>query len=125
VREDMHAASICHHGVVIWPTLLALSERTPLSGATLDQIGANIHLAGDTFRTNDLVRKFFVAMCSRPETAGLALRQVAHRPQEISAGDAARLRERIEERGLLFKVRVLGYQVREKQKERMPAGAVS
>lgn len=35
VREDMHAASICHHGVVIWPVLLALSERTPLSGATL------------------------------------------------------------------------------------------
>src|SRR5882724_5814795 len=35
VREDMHAASICHHGVVIWPTLLALSERTPLAGATL------------------------------------------------------------------------------------------
>lgn len=35
VREDMHAASICHHGVVIWPTLLALSERTPLTGATL------------------------------------------------------------------------------------------
>lgn len=34
VREDMHAASICHHGVVIWPTLLALSERTPLSGTT-------------------------------------------------------------------------------------------
>src|SRR5260370_1051897 len=35
VREDMHAASICHHGVVLWPTLLALSERTPLAGATL------------------------------------------------------------------------------------------
>jgi 2-methylcitrate dehydratase PrpD len=34
VREDMHAASICHHGVVIWPTLLALSERITLSGAT-------------------------------------------------------------------------------------------
>jgi 2-methylcitrate dehydratase PrpD len=35
VREDMHAGSICHHGVVIWPTLLALSERTAFSGATL------------------------------------------------------------------------------------------
>lgn len=35
VREDMHAGSICHHGVVIWPTLLALSERTPFSGSTL------------------------------------------------------------------------------------------
>jgi 2-methylcitrate dehydratase PrpD len=35
VREDMHAASICHHGVVIWPTLLALSQRTPVSGAAM------------------------------------------------------------------------------------------
>src|SRR6476620_3466176 len=34
VREDMHAASICHHGVVIWPTLLALSARGSPSGAT-------------------------------------------------------------------------------------------
>jgi 2-methylcitrate dehydratase PrpD len=35
VREDMHAASISHHGVVIWPTLLALSEQAPLRGTTL------------------------------------------------------------------------------------------
>jgi 2-methylcitrate dehydratase PrpD len=35
VREDMHAASICHHGVVIWPALLALAQRTPVSGAAL------------------------------------------------------------------------------------------
>ncbi|WOH67542.1 MmgE/PrpD family protein [Bradyrhizobium sp. BWA-3-5] len=35
VREDMHAASISHHGVVIWPALLALSERAPLRGTTL------------------------------------------------------------------------------------------
>ena len=34
-REDMHAASICHHGVVIWPALLALAQRTPVSGAAL------------------------------------------------------------------------------------------
>lgn len=35
VREDMHAASIGHHGVVIWPVLLALSQRAPVSGADL------------------------------------------------------------------------------------------
>jgi 2-methylcitrate dehydratase PrpD len=35
VREDMHAASICHHGVVIWPALLALAQRAPSSGAAL------------------------------------------------------------------------------------------
>lgn len=34
VREDMHAASIAHHGVVIWPTLLALSEQATVRGST-------------------------------------------------------------------------------------------
>lgn len=35
VREDMHAASICHHGVVVWPALLALAEGRGVSGDTL------------------------------------------------------------------------------------------
>jgi 2-methylcitrate dehydratase PrpD len=35
VREDMHAASISHHGVVVWPTLIALAERKGVSGAQL------------------------------------------------------------------------------------------
>jgi 2-methylcitrate dehydratase PrpD len=35
VREDMHAGSIGHHGVVVWPVLLALAQRTPVSGARL------------------------------------------------------------------------------------------
>ena len=35
VREDMHAASIAHHGVVIWPALLALCERSAAPGTTL------------------------------------------------------------------------------------------
>lgn len=35
VREDMHAASISHHGVVVWPVLIALAERGPVSGARL------------------------------------------------------------------------------------------
>jgi 2-methylcitrate dehydratase PrpD len=35
VREDMHAASIGHHGVVLWPVLLALAQRSQVSGAQL------------------------------------------------------------------------------------------
>lgn len=50
---------------------------------------------------------------------------VAHRPAELSAAEHQGLVRRIESRGLLFKVRVLGYQVREKQKEFVPAGKVS
>ncbi|MDA9469382.1 MmgE/PrpD family protein [Bradyrhizobium sp. CCBAU 53415] len=62
VREDMHAASIAHHGVVIWPTLLALSEQTPLHGVRLltaaiigYEAGARI---GRALLTSDLARLY-------------------------------------------------------------------
>lgn len=35
LREDMHAASISHHGIIVWPTLLALSATVKKSGADL------------------------------------------------------------------------------------------
>jgi 2-methylcitrate dehydratase PrpD len=34
VREDMHTGSVSHLGVVIYPTLLALAQRKPVSGQT-------------------------------------------------------------------------------------------
>jgi len=49
--------------------------------------------------------------------------EVAHRPSELSADELAALRQRIESHGLLFKVRVLEWQVREKQKEPAPGAA--
>ncbi len=35
VREDMHAASNTHHGVVVWSTLLALAETRPVTGGEI------------------------------------------------------------------------------------------
>jgi 2-methylcitrate dehydratase PrpD len=35
VREDMHAGSIAHLGVVVWPTVLALAEKHGASGSQL------------------------------------------------------------------------------------------
>lgn len=32
VREDMHPASIGHHGIVVWPVLLALAQARPTGG---------------------------------------------------------------------------------------------
>ena len=76
VREDMHAASVCHHGVVIWPTLLALSERTPLSGARLlgaaiigYEAGAQI---GRALITADLARLYRPTGLVAPLGAALA-----------------------------------------------------
>ncbi|MCK1392492.1 MmgE/PrpD family protein [Bradyrhizobium sp. 1] len=76
VREDMHAASIAHHGVVIWPTLLALSEQTPLHGARLlaaaiigYETGARI---GRALLTSDLARLYRPTGLVTPLGAALA-----------------------------------------------------
>ncbi|MGB8398933.1 MmgE/PrpD family protein [Bradyrhizobium sp.] len=76
VREDMHAASICHHGVVLWPTLLALSERTRLPGATFlaaaivgYEAGAQI---GRALFTADLARLYRPTGLVAPLGAALA-----------------------------------------------------
>src|SRR5690349_4709971 len=76
VREDMHAASIAHHGVVIWPTLLALSEQTPLHGARLlsaaiigYETGARI---GRALLTSDLARLYRPTGLVAPPGAALA-----------------------------------------------------
>jgi 2-methylcitrate dehydratase PrpD len=76
VREDMHAGSICHHGVVIWPTLLALSERSSFSGAALlaaavvgYETGAQI---GRALFTADLARLFRPTGIVAPLGAALA-----------------------------------------------------
>ncbi|MBB4426262.1 2-methylcitrate dehydratase PrpD [Bradyrhizobium sp. CIR48] len=76
VREDMHAASIAHHGVVIWPALLALSEQTPLHGAGLltaaiigYETGARI---GRALLTSDLARLYRPTGLVAPLGAALA-----------------------------------------------------
>ena len=48
------------------------------------------------------------------------LLEIAHSPAQLSSADLERLRERIEARGILFKLRVLGSNV---QRHRRPAGA--
>jgi 2-methylcitrate dehydratase PrpD len=62
VREDMHAGAIAHLGVVVWPTLLAFAERTPVDGgALLDaavvgyEAGARL---GRALITAELARRF-------------------------------------------------------------------
>jgi hypothetical protein len=55
--------------------------------------------------------------------------EVAHRPSSMTASEVEDIRHRIESRGLLFRVRVIETQVREKEKENVGAparaGAVS
>ncbi len=53
-------------------------HQVPLSRATERRVAENLHLVTDTFRTSDIVRRFFVAICNRPTQAGFALRHAAN-----------------------------------------------
>ena len=80
VREDMHAASICHHGVVIWPILLALSERTRLSGATLLAAAIVGYEAGAADRPRTLQRRSGASLPA-DRTRGAAGRGAGRKPR--------------------------------------------
>lgn len=46
------------------------------SHTTEREITANLDLVGESFRSGDLVRRFFVAICGRPLRAGMVFRQM-------------------------------------------------
>ncbi|ARP95209.1 MmgE/PrpD family protein [Bordetella genomosp. 13] len=90
VREDMHAGSVAHLGVVVWPTVLALSERHAVSGAQAlaaavvgYETGARIGRAVITrelarlFRPTGLVGPFAAAMAGA-RVMGLDEAQALH-----------------------------------------------
>ena len=52
-------------------------RNRPLSPGTLSQVKNNLHLVNEAFRSNDVVRRFFVALCNRPQRAGFVLREAA------------------------------------------------
>jgi [protein-PII] uridylyltransferase len=54
------------------------ARRTvPLSAAAAHWVTNSLHLVNDEFRTSDVVRRYFIAICNRPLQAGSALREVA------------------------------------------------
>ncbi|MCC6142165.1 MAG: HD domain-containing protein, partial [Candidatus Hydrogenedentes bacterium] len=54
----------------------ATRRKVLLSPATERLVRQNLHLVNEAFRSNDLVRHFFVAICNRPAQAGAILRQM-------------------------------------------------
>jgi [protein-PII] uridylyltransferase len=59
---------------VFWESARA---RIPVSDATLARITAHRHLVGRDFQNNELVRRFFFAICNYADYAGKVLRQMA------------------------------------------------
>jgi hypothetical protein len=85
-------------------------------------LSASRRSAGELAAANRLYRQAAVragepAVASVLDDLERVLVEIAHSPQPASSDEIGRLRQRIESKGLLLKVRVIGSQVREKQKE--------
>ena len=85
-------------------------------------ISAQQQYAEELVGANRLYRQTVVragepGMASLLDELERLLVEVAHRPSSLSPSDLADIRSRIESRGLLFRVRVIETQVREKEKE--------
>jgi hypothetical protein len=99
--------------------------------------GASVDIASEQVQAQELVgaSRLYRQAVTHAGEPGLAsvleelerlLVEISHRPSSLTPEELTQLRQRIESRGLLFKVRVLESEVREKEKETMPvAGGVS
>jgi hypothetical protein len=110
--------------------VVALGEHLERSQAVLIELvnaptGADVDVTSEQTRANDLLadNRLYRQTASREGDAEVSsvleelerlLLDVAHGPSRLTAEDLASLRQRIEEKGVLFKVRVIGTNLRQR-----------
>lgn len=127
VRERILLVAVGDH---LERSRLVLAEISNGNGGGAIDISSERATAQDLVATNRLYRQTAAgsgdpAMASALEELERTLVEIANSPSDASAEDVARLRERIESQGLIFKVTVLGSQVRQRQRDAVapaPAG---
>ena len=92
------------------------ADGGPVDISTQQQYAEELVGANRLYRQT-VVRAGEPGMASLLEELERLLVEVAHRPSAMTPADLADIRSRIESRGLLFRVRVIETQVREKEKE--------
>jgi hypothetical protein len=92
------------------------ADGQPVDISTQQQYAEELVGANRLYRQT-VVRAGEPGMASLLEELERLLVEVAHRPSSLTPADLADIRSRIESRGLLFRVRVIETQVREKEKE--------
>jgi hypothetical protein len=109
--------------------ILAELANAPAGAGRVD-ISTEQQRAGDLVENNRLYRQTAV----REGDAGTAalleelervLLEIARSPSEISSAELTRLQQRIEARGILFKVRVVGSQLRKQGRQPLPPASQS
>jgi len=124
VRERILLVAVGEHLERSRFVLAELSNRTDTDGTDLSAEQAT---AQDLVAASRLYRQAAAgsdpAIASVLEELERTLVEIANGPSHASSDDLAGLRERIESQGLLFKVTVLGSQVRQRQQDAVAAPA--
>ncbi len=109
--------------------LVELSNSQPnLSSGKLVNISAEQRRAEDLLEENRLYRQTALqegdkVMASTLDELERFLLDVANSPDEVTPAQLEKIRQKIEARGILFKVRVVGRELQERQKSPKPAPA--
>jgi hypothetical protein len=125
VRERILLVAVGHHLERSQMVLIELANAPP--DAPLD-VSAERASADELVSANRLYRQTAARSGERALAAVLeelerVLIEVAAGPEHLSPTDVTELQRRIEARGLLFKIRVVGSQVREREKATPPSTA--
>jgi hypothetical protein len=125
VRERVLLVAVGEH---LERSQLVLVELVNAPGGEALNVRAQRALADELVSAGRLYRQAAVrsgepALAAVLEELERVLVEVAAGPGSLTPGDLAELQRRIESRGLLFKVRVIGTHVREREKELLPRRA--
>ena len=116
--------------------LLAVGEHLDRSQRVLQELvntqaDGSVNISAEQQRAEDLVaaNRIYRQTAARAGEPGIAsvlddlervLLEIARGPSELSATDLHEIRQRIENQGILFKVRVIDSRVHEREKENVP-----
>ncbi len=131
VRERVLVVAVGEHLGKSEMVLMELANATPQTpGQKQINISGEQKRAEDLLDANRLYRETAqhdgdVALASVLDDLERVLMDVAHSPQEITPAQLETIRQRIEAHGILFKVRVVGKELQEKQKTTNSAPAAT
>jgi hypothetical protein len=129
IRERVLVVAVGEHLGRSEMMLVELSNAAPRGPAQKQvNISAEQRRAEDLLDENRLYRQTAVqegdtALASVLDELERVLLDVAHSPEEVTPAQLEKIRQKIEAQGILFKVRVVGRELQERQKATTPAPA--
>ena len=129
IRERVLVVAVGEHLGRSEMMLVELANAEPLDPKQKRvDISAEQHRAEDLLEENRLYRQTALkegdaSLASVLDDLERVFLDVAHSPEEVTPAQLEKIRQKIEARGILFKVRVVGWELQERQKATTPAPA--